>query len=125
MPETSPLAYAAPKDPVGPDDHYYLRVLAYCHWAFAAMIAFGGLMVCFAVPQADARVCGAAMIVGGALSAVAGLLLFTKRSSWFILSICALTLLVFPFGTILGVCTIGVLRRPGVFALFHRGAGAE
>lgn len=122
MPETHPLAYAVPQDPTGPDDHYYLRVLAYCHWAFAAMTAFGGVMVCLAVPKTDARVCGAGMIVGGILCAVAGLLLFTKRGSWFILTVSALMLFVVPFGTILGACTIGVMRRPGVCWLFRPAA---
>ena len=100
------------------DDRYYLKVLSFCHWAFAAMIVFGGMMVCTAIPQTDARACGAAFIAVGLLSATAGLFLFTQRNYWFILAISVFALLVFPLGTILGICTIVVLRKDGVSVLF-------
>jgi hypothetical protein len=123
MSELNPLAYAAPpEDPTGPDDHYYTRALAFCHWAFGAIHAFSGMMVCFVVPQTRARTFGAAMIVGGLLCAVAGLFLFIKRGPWFILTACVLTLPLFPIGTILGLCTIYVMQRRGVRALFRRAA---
>ncbi len=116
MPESKPLAYAAPDEP-STDDLYQLRVLAVCYWALGAILAFGGVMVCVAVPLNDAGLCGTATVVMGTLSAIAGLFLYTKQYLWFILCVSAFMLLVFPFGTILGVATIGVLRKPAVAAI--------
>src|SRR5438477_8013997 len=87
MSEIKPLPYSTPENPVGPDDRYYLKVLVFWHGAFAALIAFAGVMVCLVVRQNDARSFGAGMVGGGILIAAAGLCLFRKRCAWFILCI--------------------------------------
>ena len=118
MIEFETIPYAPPDNPVGPNDHFYLRTLAYCHWAFGAFTAFGGVMLCIMVEQRNARIFGGGVILFGVLIAVSGLFLTIKRFSWFILCVSALTVLSMPFGTILGISTIAVLRRSGVHKIF-------
>ncbi len=120
MPKPAPIAYAPPDAEVRPAHLHYLRVLAYCYWVFAAMTTLGGVMVCIAVPQTDARLAGAGMITFGVMSAVAGAFLYTPRYPWFSLCVGAAALFVFPLGTLLGIATIGLLSRRNVAHAFRK-----
>ena len=99
-------------------------------------IALGGLFASGVIPAKegstdDPRLMGliflgvgvAVLLIGlgiALLAFFAGRSLRDRRRRTFCLIVAGLSCLQIPWGTVIGVCTISVLNRPGVKALFER-----
>lgn len=131
---------------VDPQDEEHLRLLALCHYILAGLTAlFGsfplihlavGLMLLLSPPAGPGGPSpDEAKLVGGIFVAVGGglvlfgwtlaLLLFLggrrlsrRHGLFFCQVVAALSCLMVPIGTVLGVFTLLVLARPGVRTLF-------
>jgi len=132
----------SPKEKEDEDQLGLLSILFYCYGGFVAFAALAlgvvalipGFLLASA-PGAPKEGGPPALLVGGILVAVFGLLAFflfakavlmgfagralaRRRNATLILVASCLALLTFPLGTALGVFTIVVLQRPSVKALF-------
>jgi hypothetical protein len=133
-------AYQAPSTPKEDAEQLgLLSVLFYCYGGFVAFAALAlgaiALIPGFILASAPPKDGPPALLVGGILVAVFGLIAFfllakavllafaghalaRRRNATLILVAACLSLLTFPLGTALGVFTIMVLQRPSVKALF-------
>ena len=128
-------------------DDEHLRLLKMGHYVMAGMaglfslfsllyIALGGLFASGAIPTKegsadDPRLMGliflgigvAVFLIGVGITLLAffaGRSLRDRRRWTFCLIVAGLSCLQIPWGTVIGVCTISVLSRPSVKALFER-----
>jgi hypothetical protein len=116
------VAYATPSETLpGPEDAYYLKVVATCNDVCAGLVLFGGTVATVALAGRGSDLWGPAwMIAYGAVMVAPGIALRRRRARWLPIAVSGVNCAAFPIGTMLGIATIAVLMRPGVVSLFPR-----
>jgi len=120
----TPIEEAREPFELEPRDQQHLRLLTVSYYLFAALEGFFAVV---AVLDLTGRGGSSAALIAtltvffgvvSILSVFAGLRLKQRRARSFCLFVAALNCLIFPFGTVLGVATMFVLKRPRVRSAF-------
>src|ERR1700722_17157436 len=99
------------------DDLYQLRLLSWFYfWWSTPGLGMGIGCVLYSDIRAS-RWCAGLALYGIAVL-ITGFSLRVRRLRWFSLIVAGATTLIIPLGTILGLSTIAVLRRPSARALY-------
>jgi hypothetical protein len=107
------------------DDYYHVRVLAYSFIAFGGLALIGTVIACVAVPDRPAKWIGLGIGIAGAWMFLAGYLLHRKTGLRFCFCAGVISLFFFPVGTVLGLATFNLLRRPQIRSIFRMADGGE
>src|SRR5437867_39201 len=117
MPEILP--YASPVTQPSADNLFNLKALAISHDILGVLgvyLVIAGLVV---GDDPSVKLPLALMLVGSVAVLASGICIQTRRLRIFSLIVAALLCLMFPVGTILGICTLRVLSRPTADLLYR------